>query len=472
MRLVAAALLLAALSCSPVVSDPQNARPVTSTASSVVFRDLVSVWTNDGLRMIAMPGAEVLRDLDLGMQWGETGVPSDVAFLKVTKPEADNDWRTSIERVDLATGSTTLRIDAGAVQRPSWATTWALESIRSHGTLVTVPAAPSTVRWPVGRQVLLIRGEVDEEPGIRVDRFDSRTGAQLGTKQFKPLAADGLVSLRALDGDGHRYLLARARVTEQRSLVRGEWTFLDEELNEIETLSSDRLGFDLANCSAELFLIPTHGEWVTQCFEKELDSGVRLRFLDVRTLRHVGSLDLPRSVRVGEIDYVGSLGSVAAWIPSDDALTLLMDALDMPVVVRIDLRTRSVIDARRVSQRVWLPSFELFPVQVALAKMLVIPRVQVSSDGRLAYQVGLERGNDVRIIDLTAATLVAKITFAAEIHGIHLSPDGARLYVLHAKDARGNPAALSVLDARTGLTLSTNDLIGVGQAILAVATRQ
>lgn len=467
MRLVAA-LLTAALACSPVATDPEKAGPMTPAARSVAFRELVYVWTNSGLRIVAIPGAEILRDVDLAMLWGETGVPSNAAFLQVTKPEADNRWRTSIERVDLATGSTTLRIDAGTVVRPSWAKTWPLESIRNHGTLVTVPAAPSSARWTVGRQVLLIRGQVDEEPGIRVDRFDSRTGARLGMKRFKPLVADGPVSLRALDGDGHRYLLARARLTEQRSLARGEWTFLDEELNEMATLSSDQLGFDLAKCSWDLFLLSKRGEWVTQCYEQAAPSGVRLRFIDAQTLQVAGTLDPPRSVRVGQIDYVG-LGSVLAWIPSGDTLTLLTD---MPAVVRVDPHTRSVIDARRVSERAWLPSFELFAVEVALGKVLIVPRVQIAPDGRLAYRVAFERTNEVQIIDLAAATFVARVSLAAEIHGIHLSPDAARLYVLHAKDARGTPAALTVLDARTGTTLSTNDLPGDGWAILAVAARQ
>lgn len=110
---------------------------------------------------------------------------------------------------------------------------------------------------------------------------------------------------------------------------------------------------------------------------------------------------------------------------------------------------------------------ELFRPPVALAKIYVHPNLQFSADGRRAFVAPMaadiphhwRRG--VVAIDVPSATIAWRALSGDDVRGIHLSPDGARLYVLvsEQKEALTPEARLLVLDASSGAVLGQTETL-------------
>ena len=68
----------------------------------------------------------------------------------------------------------------------------------------------------------------------------------------------------------------------------------------------------------------------------------------------------------------------------------------------------------------------------------------VVADAQGRAYASLAGGNDVAVVDLAAATIIARIETGAYPHGLRLSPDGAELYVANVEDG-----SVSVIDTAT-----------------------
>lgn len=117
-------------------------------------------------------------------------------------------------------------------------------------------------------------------------------------------------------------------------------------------------------------------------------------------------------------------------------------------------------------------SFELFPV--ALAKISIWPMLQFSPDARLAYVVTYERVRERRgigVIDTGTGRVVSELLAGLDVRGVHLSPDGTRLYALAGDSESSQQARLLLVDPATGNVLARTDLFpGAVWGIAAVAT--
>jgi len=423
---------------SPVAS-PAGAAPSVPANSHVFLVGEAEAAERDGcfggdLAAYALPGGLLRRYAVPALSGGVVSLADAAVSYPTTQVEGGK-WRTVIEKIDLRSAATILRIDAsagvfgnGLFDRP-----------RCH-TVIDVSADGTTLG--------LARPGVDGDPGrVRLDVFDARSGDLLTTGSFSARAgATADVSLRVLTRERifltlHSY---SGCTGGSCSSSLGDEHFVLDGGRGLKTLDNTPFG-----CGRPQ--LGPGGVLVAHC-----GSGIRT-FRP--TGEALGTVAVPLSEREG----------VLGWRVANELVVLVTDRQ----VIRIDLAASRVKDARPIQQQRSL-RLPLGPV-VALAKRAPPrPAVQLATDGRVAYVVPWPASASWRpgisVIDLETASVRATFLGEREIFGIQLSGDGSRLFVLAGQsgDTVGG-SDLVVLDGATGRTISTARLERAALALISAA---
>jgi hypothetical protein len=304
-----------------------------------------------------------------------------------------------------------------------------------------------------GRTLAVVRSGVDrDESATRIELFDTQTAASLAavTLAGKP-AATVEPSLVHVGRD--RFRLDRTYYGNCAASIcntnqgRDTTLWFDARLRRIAPP---------ADCAGGR-LMPGFATLVNLCG----DAARTLAFFDERTLAPAGEVMLADGLRI------------RCWnIASDGTIHLISDRLDL---FRVDGARRQVLDVRpiRMASSSWrIP----FGPSIASAKTPPPdPAAQFGPDGRLAYltwsyvSAGQPVPEDtVIVVDLASASVTGRFRLSGRVQGIHLSPDGARLYVLVTEGSDEFPRWLYGLDARDGRQLSRADVLG--ERYLRIAT--
>ncbi len=376
-------------------------------------------------------GGTLLRRLAVpAVGGGVISTTESAAFYPTTVVEGTK-WRTVIEKVDLRTAATVLRIDAGTgtfgnglYGRP-----------RCH-TVIDVS--------PDGATLALARPGVEGVPGrALIDLFDARNGQRLATRTFDARAGSADVSLRVLARD-------RVFVTLESYGGCGGGT-CSSDLGVDHLLLDGRLAeIDRSEFRCGRAQPTTAGTSIALC-----GSVLRSFDSDGRPRRDVA---LP--LKAGEY-FLG-------WRTTDEGAVLVTQWQ----VIRVDAGDLRLRDARPIAH---MRTFRLpFGPLVALAKMAPPrPAVQITADGRVAYAVpwiaGAPWRPGISVIDTGSASVRATYLSDREIWGIELSMDGSRLFVLAGTGYSGGASELLVLDTADGTILSTIKLEKLALALIGTA---
>lgn len=362
-----------------------------------------------------------------------------------------SDGGATVQALDLRTGSVRSQIEAEPLAGPG------IAYARGYQGAITA--------LPDGESVVLGR-HTPEGGAILLERYGVRSGARVASATLPGIPLWNVnVFLAAPLPDR---LLARLYYwrnagggSRQESLV------LDADLKVLA-----RIAREIATGTAPSWptscsdprALPASETLVTTCGDQ-----IRrwVQFVDGRTLAPVARVDLPPATDVGfAIDW---------HVAPDGILTVLSER---PALVRIDTRSRRLVDAREVSTGKSL--LDLLAPSIALAKIYVSPNIQWSPDGRTVFVAPVAADiphvwrQGVVAIDVSSATIAWRELRGEDVRGIHLSPDGARLYVLvsEEKEVSAPKAHLLALDARTGeVRARTPVLAKPAVEILAVAAR-
>ncbi|HUG56594.1 MAG TPA: hypothetical protein VMJ92_05890, partial [Candidatus Limnocylindrales bacterium] len=372
-----------------------------------------------------------------------------------TVAEETRVFRTSLERIDLATGERR-SVDAGTVEYAGVLAigdhegrtedmseeeverrllSYAEQVARSYGQVVTSPDASN---------VLLIRPRAGTST-VRVDRYDGRSLEHLGTRTWTGAASPE--RFFPLDGSG---FLAVSYEHPDIFSRRDTWTFLDRELREVATVTG-ATDVDWPNyCAGDLQALPDGRTWVTICDRHE-----RTYFLQL--------IDRERLTDAGKVELTGGVrypAAILAWdVAADGTINVLTDR---PSLIRVDPVARRVTDHRLIT------SSEA-PRQAGPIESKPSPRIQFSADGRLVYVAhlgfdGRLGGAPLSLIDVASGHVVATLE-GGGVTGLKLSADGARLYVI--RDGR-----LVLLDPGTLRVVSaTEPIVTPPGSLLIVAPR-
>lgn len=342
--------------------------------------------------------------------------------------------RAIVERIDLATGATTMRIDAG-------------EGRFGNGLYSEPRHHAHTVLSGDGRSLAVVRAGVDgDESATRIELFDAQTGASLAAATFA-----GKPGTTVDPGLG----LGPDRVHLQRTYYTGcGFSSCSAQAGRADPLWLDtrlRPMVRTPGTCAGGRLMPGGATLVNLCSQSPMTLG----FFDAKTLAESGQVE----VSTGQYP-------VRSWnIAPDGTVHLITDGLEL---FRVDGSRRRLVDARPI--RMDVSSWRLpFSPSVALAKMPAPdPAVQFSPDGRLAYLTSwryfplahLLPEDGVVVMDLASASVTARFRLPGNVQAIHLSPDGGRLYALVAEGSEDWPRWLYALDAGDGRPLARIDFAG------------
>lgn len=429
------------------VASPSGDRP-----AFIAGRDLVHLGDGEegsrGLLMVEMPEGRVV-----GRHAGETYVGTgvigspivtgrDFAFLPIITSRP-GEAELSLRGIDLRTGAQMTVIDAGS--RPFAASQQGEPVYRAAYT-----ATPHVEALPAdgGSSVLVVRDTGTDSAVTLLERYDARSGARLGARQW--VAPEAIVRARLVPIDETRVAVVRNFFAGPSSnfVPDQQWHFVDAELNEISTVTVDAG----TGVCGQVLAVPATREWVMVCFDPSGSAPSRLLFLD-ESFRETARLDLDRRF--------GSAGR--ATVMEDGTIAAVTGVR----VVRIDPRTHSLIDRRLIVDR-RASLLDLLSRSVALAKGFAGPGTAFSSDGNFAYISWSSPGctRCVSLIDFREAAVVAQSTYSGQIL---LSPDGGRLYVLTES---GPSARLVLLDPGTLREVAASEpLSSAPFSPIAVASR-
>lgn len=434
----------------PAAVAPLATAPPPSTLadppSVLAGTDLVYLeraWEpRDNLSIFGMPGGTLLRRINTPSPRAllvdrERGVGYYIVITSVGERT-----RAVVERIDLATGASTMQIDAG-------------EGVFGNG-LYSEPRHQANIDLSSdGRLLAVIRPGVDrDESATRIELFDAESGSSVAaaTLAGKPGTTVDPSFVRA--GPDHFYLdrsyfsgCGSSMCTGNRGNDPRVW--LDAGLRVTPPFDACAGGRSL----------PGHAVLVNWCGQVP----AIFAFFDERTL-----------VRVGQVEIPSGQDRIRFWnIAPDGTILMISDTLEL---FRVDGAQRQLIDARPIrlaSSRWRLP----FGPSVSFAKVPPPdPAAQFSPDGRFAYLTSwryfplahLLAEDEVVVVDLASASVTSHLRVPGRVQGIHLSPDGARLYALVAEGSEDFPRWLYALDARSGRPLVRVDVLG--ERYLRIAT--
>lgn len=418
-----------------------TAPPVISTvpASPVGSVVLVGEASGEGgcfggdLVAYGVPGG-VLRRLAVPAVSG--GVPSPVdgaVFYPKTIVEGQR-WRTIIEKIDVRTAATTLRIDAGA-------------GVFGNG-LFSEPRCHTVLDvTPDGSTLALARAGVDEDSGrVRLDVFDARSGESVAAAWFSARAgASADVTLRALVRD--RIFLTLHSYT---GCTGGT--------------CSSAVGLDHYILDGRLQVI---GRTELACGRRQLAGSDTLVAMCGSDLRMFDPSGQPRGTVVVP---VVSGERLLGWRSVGDRVVVLSERQ----LIRVDLAAQRVVDARPLDHPRSLRLPSPFGPALALAKTAPPrPGTQISPDGRTAYVVAWPPGGPWRpgisVIDIETAQVRQALLAGREIFGIQLSGDGSRLFALTGDGGDIGGSEIVAIDTRSAAVLSTVRLERSALALLSAA---
>ena len=417
-------------------SAPVIATVPASPASSVV---LVGEASGEGgcfggdLVAYGVPGGALRR---LAVPAVSGGAPSPVdgaVFYPKTIVEGQK-WRTIIEKIDMRTAATTLRIDAGA-------------GVFGNG-LYSEPRCHTVLGvTPDGSTLTLARAGVEGDSGrVRLDVFDARSGESIAAAWFSARAgASADVTVHAL-------------VRDRISLTLHSYTGCTGGS------CSSAVGLDHYILDGRLQVV---GRTELACGRRQLagpDTIVAMCGSDLRMFDRSGQ---PRgSVAVP----VGSGERLLGWRSVGDRVVILSERQ----VVRVDLAAQRVIDARQLfhPRSLRLPS--PFGPALALAKTAPSrPGTQISPDGRTAYVVAWPPSGSWRpgisVIDIDTAKVRQALLAEREILGIQLSGDGSRLFALTGDGGGTGGSEIVAIEAGSAAVLSTVRLERSALALISAA---
>jgi hypothetical protein len=456
--LVCLVLVSACTSAAPTaVSLPTALAPLTTAPLPDAFADqprvpvgtdlvyLERAWEpKDNLSVIGMPGGTMLRRIDTANPRALHVDRDRGVGYYVLITSAGERTRAIIERIDLATGTSTGRIDAG-------------EGVFGNGLYSEARHHAYIDLSRDGRLLAVIRPGVNgDESATRMELFDTQSGASV--------AAVTLPGKPGTTVDPSFVTVGRDRFYLDRSYLSGcassmctanqgndPRIWLDAGLRTITALDACAGGRSM----------PSQATQVNIC-------GLRptiLGFFDERALAELGRVTLPAGQDLRYWD-----------IARNGTISVITDSFEL---VRIDGTRRTLIDARpiRTDSSKWRVPFA---PSVAFAKTPPPdPAAQFSPDGRLAYLTSARHlpiahllpEDEIALVDLASAAVIARVRVPGHVRGIHLSPDGARLYALVAEGADDLARWLYSLDPRDGQTLARVDVLGERYLrISAVAT--
>ena len=419
-----------------VVAD----QPLVLAGTDLVY--LERAWEpKDNLSIFALPGGSLLRRIDTpGPRALVVDRERGVGYY-VLITSAGERTRAIVERVDLATGANTLQIDAG-------------EGVFGNGLYSEARHQAYIDLSRDGRLLAVVRPGVNgDESATRIELFDTQSGASVAAATFAGKPATTVdPSLVTVGRD--RFYLDRSYLSGCRSSTctanqgSDARVWLDAGLRVIPALAACVGGRSM----------PGQATLVNIC-------GVRptvLGFFDERALAELGRVALPTGQ---DLRY---------WnIARDGIVSLITDSFEL---VRVDGARRQLIDARpiRMDSSTWRVPFG---PSAAFAKTPPPdPVAQFSPDGRLAYLTSWRHSplahilpeDAVVVVDLASASVIARLQVPGRVQGIHLSPDGARLYALVAEGAEDLARWLYELDARDGRSLARVEVLG--ERYLRIAT--
>lgn len=451
MRRLLALIFFVPLSCSVMTGAPQPTAPSPSpppglvlpglkSGADIVYLDEDGDWQAARVRgttAVAMPEGSVIGRVDRAQPF-ELARQSPVAAIPFIRSAAIEP-AIGVELIESRSGKSIGTIN--------------LSSTPTHRLAATTS--------PGGESVYVARVlREGAERTVRVERYETGSGRllgsveQTGTFGSAPGWRPTSLGLRLVGLDADHYLLDFGPLDIGRSL--GDFVVFDRELNVRAVVPGSPGG---RQCFAELRRGPA-GDWITVCTDMGLFLDSYVLFLDGSTFAEVSRLELPRE-----------LEAVMGWhLSPDGTLTLLTQR---PLLVRVDARRREVIDRRPVTER--RASWSPFGAQVAHAKVRIEPIVQFSPDGRFVYVAPWWRDawwGPLALIDVTSATVVRKGLTDQIVRGIHVSPDGGRLYVLAAERGYTDPPArLLLLDPGSLAVAHTGAAIPAAFAIVGVLQR-
>lgn len=455
-----------------IAEDPAPTPPGEPELVYRPGRDLVYVAagsTGDRrLIAIAMPEGRLIHDYELpfGSIYRDVtptlSFTHEFAFFSRTVVEDLRTFHTYLERIELRTGERR-SVDAGSVR---YAGALALgdheartedlseeeieERLRSQAEGAATAYA-QVVASGDGSKVLLIRQHAGSSSTLRVDHFDGRTLAHLGTRIWDvQRPATGHASAQVFLIDAAHSLFVRYEHPDDFS-QRQIWTFLDAELRDVASVSG-ATDEDWPNyCSPDLRALPDGRTWATVCHRHSRTYFVQL--INGERLADAGKVELSGGER--------ALWDVLSWHVAIDGTILVLT--DRPSLVLVDPFEGRVIDHRLVTSDVAIRQPHEGPAPTAF------PRVQWRADGRFLYVAYL--GYDGRswwaplsLIDVESGSVVATALEGPGVSAVALSPDGARLYAID--DGR-----LLLLDPGTLEVLSVIDhLVTAPGAILRIVS--
>jgi hypothetical protein len=387
----------------------------------------------DNLSVIGMPAGTLLRRIDTANPRAlhvdrERGVGY---YVHITS--AGERTRAVIERIDLATGAIMTRIDAG-------------EGVFGNG-LYSQPRHHAYIDLSRdGRLLAVVRPGVNgDESATRIELFDTQSGASVSAATF-PGKPDTTVDPSFVTVGRDRFYLDRSYLSGCASSMctankgNDPRIWLDAGLRTITALDA---------CAGGRAL-PGQATQVNICGLRPTSLG----FFDERALAELGRVALPAGQDLRYWD-----------IARDGTISVITDSFGL---VRIDGTRRTLMDVRpiRTDSSTWrLP----FAPSVAFAKTPPPdPAAQFSPDGRLAYLTSARHlpiahllpEDEIAVVDLSSAAVIARLRVPGRVQGIHLSPDGTRLHALVAEGSDELARWLYSLDARDGRPLARLDVVG------------
>lgn len=453
----AAVVLATLLACAPPAALPAGSSASPAPSAVPMARDLVLV---DGIGPVLMPEGRVIHQPSVGAVL-EGGLFSESSVLESpanpsTVPTAETHrWRTSLERIDLRTQQVTHRIDAGTV------------SLRLEPdevlTSPTAPRSPVLLHVPYldGESVLLARRVSGEpHPAARLDRYRMADGALLASRTVPLWTLAGKEPLAL--GSAHVLLVMRSWAEGARA---AEWVLLGPDLSEVTRVArnersvvpSDARTLAWTPACATAMTVPTRSVWIAICE----GSGARaLLIVDVTTLRESAVVVLPEQAR---------LGRTIGWHVTPTGILVLLT--DLPGVIRVDLRSMQLLDARVVQQSPATPlsDYPLYRDELAATAAF-------TPDGRYAYvrQFAPDSRRFLAQIATDTGRVVSAQFVGQDVRGVQLSGDGERLYALvaDARYADEAPSWLVLLEAKSlREILRSSPLAASASGLVAVVRR-
>lgn len=426
--------------------DRIEADRAASAAGLVPGEDLVYLADGDpaaqGLQIVAMPqGQSVGRFVGESyvggaLEGGLMTVSGDYAYLPVARSTGtpSDKYESYVQQFDLRRGIPLGRIDTGTVTLPR----------DLQAALPGTPVFPAaTATSPDGQAVWLVVDNGWPVESAAVSRLAVRIpqgsqspgGSVVASTQLPPGRGPARSRVIAL-GNDHVAVIVEHFIAGNR--VSADWYILDAQLHAIATFAGDDAQrLPVGGLCGDVQPDPTGNGWVVLCSDPSLTANGALVFLDGTTFRVRATVPLDRAMGF-------ALGMIAS---SDGRITIVTDR---PVIARIDARTRSLLDARPVSQRhSWFEQLLPLPAE---AKTPGGPSVVFSPDARYAYVAG-SPGNwwgPLSTIDLAAATVIATNTSVGSVIGLGLSAGGERLYTLTV-DLDGNRTVTLLVPQTLGI---------------------